>query len=147
MKKCTGEMVKQIIRPVNYSVNSQDLYNMESLGEWAKILRDSEDLVQVGACIFQDSSKPTGVLCTTKIYTSLSFGFIYLTSVHGVLTVQCGSACKQSGKQQETSFVYSTDLFVVDEIEKSETNCLLQETGETVYFKWRMGYNRIQWHR
>ena len=71
MQKCTGEMAKQIIRQVravNYSVNSQDfticICSLESLGECAQILRDSEDLVQVGACI---SSKPTGVLCTTKI--------------------------------------------------------------------------------
>lgn len=76
MQKCTGEMAKQIIRQVravNYSVNSQDftisiICSLESLGECAQILRDSEDLVQVGACIFQDSSK-TGVCYAQLKYT------------------------------------------------------------------------------
>lgn len=61
-------MVPQV-RAVNYAVNLQEfvvfiIYSVESVGECTKLLRDSDDVVYVGMCLFQDSIKPTGILYT-----------------------------------------------------------------------------------
>ena len=66
----TGDMAKQIIRQVravNYSVNLQDftvsiICSLECVGECTKLLKDSEDVVEVGACLFQDSVKQAGII-------------------------------------------------------------------------------------
>ena len=70
MQKFTGDIARQIVRQVravNYTVNLQDftvsiICSLESIGECTKLLKNSEDAVEVGACIFQDSNKPPGII-------------------------------------------------------------------------------------
>lgn len=69
LKEYDGQRARQLVRQVraiNYTVNLQDftivmICSLESLGDCKNFLSDGESTVDLGASIFQESSKASGM--------------------------------------------------------------------------------------
>lgn len=99
------------------SISDTVITSLESLGDCKNLLCDGESTVELGASIFQESSKASGmhntIIRQSKIYCKYSAASY---SVHGIVVVQCGQA--KSTPIKRADFVFPHDPTVIDNITK-----------------------------